>query len=142
MVSLRSNVRDQSAHWRSGEAPGLRVGAGAVCMTCKEVVRELIPACISQARQLVRSFDIDKAIFVEDRSWTLAVSLGLHRSRTAAQQGQIPHQSTVPPQSASIFMNSCAKAAFDRPAPKVGPSFSLKLSASSSPPSACKRWLW
>lgn len=44
-----------------------------------------------------------------------------------------PHQSTVPPASASIFMNSCVICSLDRFAPRCGPSFSQNSWMSSSP---------
>ena len=131
LVCFLSNASERSAHRRPREAPGLWVGAGAICMAEEEVVRELVPARASWTLQLVQALVPMVATFMPEMSLTLEDALLV----IAGVQTQT-HQSTVPPQSASIFMNSCAKAAFDRPAPKVGPSFSLKLSASSSPPSA------
>jgi hypothetical protein len=66
-----------------------------------------------------------------------------HHPVNTSGRGCVPHQSTVPPASASIFRKSCRMSEMLRFPPRYGPSFSQNSSMSSSPlPSSSASYTW
>lgn len=116
-------MADQLKTWRANlwEKPPFLRTRKAFCSRQEEEVCELLPVaqlcltCCSQALTFMQT---------SDSMWPL--QWHLHG-----------HQSTVPPQSASIFIKSCCNSVSVKSWPICGASLALKLAISSSPvPSA------